>query len=114
MVTVPSAAAAMGVEALRLDAMSILPHGFAVLGRGTTLRWGVPLRPRAGLKKGVPIHIAITGVKQINALRDRMCGYLHSKGEEDSGQSQNGLLGREHGDIKGLVVCPFTRMATVP
>jgi hypothetical protein len=38
MVTVPSAAAAMAVEVSRFAAMAMLPHGFAVLGRWTSLR----------------------------------------------------------------------------
>jgi hypothetical protein len=50
-VTDPSAAAAMAVEVSSLDVMSTLPHGFAVLGRWTSLRWGVPLTPRAGLER---------------------------------------------------------------
>jgi hypothetical protein len=51
MVTVPSAAAAIAVEVSRLDAMSTFPHGFAVVGRWVSLRWGAPLIPRAGLEE---------------------------------------------------------------
>jgi hypothetical protein len=52
-VTVPSAATGMAVEVSRLAAMVMLPHGLAVLGRWTSLRWGVPLTPRAMLEKAL-------------------------------------------------------------
>lgn len=46
--TVPSAAAAMGVDVSMVVAGSILPHSLAVDGLCTSLRAGVPATPRAG------------------------------------------------------------------
>lgn len=49
MVTVPSAATGMAVEASRVVAGLIFPQGLALEGRCTSLRLGAPLTPRAGL-----------------------------------------------------------------
>jgi hypothetical protein len=49
-VTDPSAATGVAVEVSRVVAGSMLPQGFAVEGRCTSLRAGAPLTPRAGLE----------------------------------------------------------------
>jgi len=49
MVTVPSAATGIAVDVSIVVAGLMLPQGCAVEGRCTSLRWGVPLTPRAGL-----------------------------------------------------------------
>ena len=47
-VNVPSLLSAIVPEVSMVCAMFVLPHGFAVEGRWTSLRWGVPLTPSSG------------------------------------------------------------------
>jgi hypothetical protein len=91
----------MAVEVSRFAAMAMLPHGFAVLGRWTSLRWGAPLTPRAMLEKKAPREIILTYFKKkkekkANAPRHRMGRRLRCKRQEDRGTGQDGLGTGEH------------------